>query len=127
MRAVIGFRLRHSTETALLSYTNRIFSNMDRIHLFLLCLLDLSKYFGAIPHSLLLVKHQGPYSCLFAYARILRTQKPCVRKNGILTSGLRTYDHFQICVRKNSLSCVRKQIVGILVCLAYAKSTTAML
>ena len=53
-----GFRPRHSTETALLSVTNRIFSNMDRTHLSLLCLLDLSKCFDTIPHSLLLIKLQ---------------------------------------------------------------------
>ena len=46
------------------------------------------------------IGYLGLYSCLFAYARILRTQKLCVRKSGILASGLRTYDHFQICVRK---------------------------
>ena len=51
-----GFRPRHSTETALLSITNRIFSNMDRGHVSLLCLLDLSKCFDVIPHSQLLSK-----------------------------------------------------------------------
>ena len=40
----------------LLSVTNRIFSNMDRSHVSLLCLLDLSKCFDVIPHSLLLSK-----------------------------------------------------------------------
>ena len=49
-----GFRPRHSTETALLSVTNRIFSNMDRGQVSLLCLLDLSKCFDVIPHSQLL-------------------------------------------------------------------------
>ena len=53
-----GFRSHHSTETALLSVTNRIFSNMDRGHVSLLCLLDLSKCFDVIPHSLLLSKLQ---------------------------------------------------------------------
>ena len=70
---------------------------------------------------------QGPYSYLFAYARNLRTPKLCVRKNGILSSGLLTYDNFQTCVRKKSFSCVRKQIFGILTCLAYAKSHATML
>ena len=53
-----GFRPRHSIETALLSITNRIFSNMDRGHVSLLCLLDLSKCFDVIPHSQLLDKLQ---------------------------------------------------------------------
>ena len=51
-----GFRPRHSTETALLSVTNRILSNMDHGHISLLCLLDLSKCFDVIPHHLLLSK-----------------------------------------------------------------------
>ena len=53
-----GFRPRHSIETALLSVTNRIFSNMDRGHVSLLCLIDLSKCFDVIPHSQLLNKLQ---------------------------------------------------------------------
>ena len=53
-----GFRTRHSTETALLSVTNRIFSNMDRGHVSLLCLLDLTKCFDVIPHDQLLTKLQ---------------------------------------------------------------------
>ena len=53
-----GFRPHHSTETALLSVTNRIFSNMDRGHVSLLCLLDLSKCFDVIPHQLLVSKLQ---------------------------------------------------------------------
>ena len=53
-----GFRSSHSTETALLSVTNHIFSNMDRGHVSLLCLLDLSKCFDVIPHSLLISKLQ---------------------------------------------------------------------
>ena len=53
-----GFRPHHSTKTALLSVTNRIFSNMDRGHVSLLCLLDLSKCLDVIPHLLLLSKLQ---------------------------------------------------------------------
>ena len=53
-----GFRPRHSTETALLTVTNRIYSDMDRGLLSLLCLLDLSKCFDVIPHSQLLSKFQ---------------------------------------------------------------------
>ena len=53
-----GFRPHHSTEAALLTVTNKIFSNMDRGHLSLLCLLDLSKCFDVIPHSQLLSKLQ---------------------------------------------------------------------
>ena len=53
-----GFRSQNSTETALLSVTNRIFSNMDCGHISLLCLLGLSKCFDVIPHSPLLSKLQ---------------------------------------------------------------------
>ena len=81
-----------------------------------------------VTHSCMLdLPDQGPYSYLFAYARNLRTPKLCARKNGILSSGLLTCDNFQTCVRKKSFSCVRKQIFGILTCLAYAKSHATML
>ena len=75
-----GFRPRHSTETALLSVTNRIFSNMDRGHVSLLCLLDLSKCFDVIPHSQLLSKLQlyGVDPTWFSSYLTGHTQSVCV-------------------------------------------------
>ena len=51
-----GFRSNHSTDTALLSVTDHVFSAMDRSHITLLCLLDCSKCFDVIPHDPLLRK-----------------------------------------------------------------------
>ena len=75
-----GFRPHHCTETALLSVTNRIFSNMDRGHVSLLCLLDLSKCFDVIPHSLLLSKLQlyGIDPDWFSSYLIGHTQSVCI-------------------------------------------------
>ena len=52
-----GFRPRHSTETALLSVTDRILAATDRGEISMLCLLDLSKCFDVINHELLLKKN----------------------------------------------------------------------
>lgn len=53
-----GFRPRHSTETALISISDRILSANDRGEISLLCMLDLSKCFDVIDHSKLLSKLQ---------------------------------------------------------------------
>ena len=53
-----GFRCNHSTDTALLSVTDHVFSAMDRSQITLLCLLDCSKCFDVIPHDPLLRKLQ---------------------------------------------------------------------
>ena len=51
-----GFRTNHSTDTALLTVTDRVFEAMDRREITLLCLLDLSKCFDVVPHDGLLTK-----------------------------------------------------------------------
>ena len=51
-----GFRPNHSTDTALLTVTDKVFSAMDHSDVTLLCLLDLSKCFDVIPHDRLLDK-----------------------------------------------------------------------
>ena len=51
-----GFRPRHSTETALLSVTDRILNATDRGEISMLCLIDLSKCFDVIDHELLIKK-----------------------------------------------------------------------
>ena len=53
-----GFRTNHSTETALLTMTDRVYEAMDRRQVALLCMLDLSKCFDVIPYDRLLVKLQ---------------------------------------------------------------------
>ena len=54
-----GFRSLHSTETALLTVSDHILSAIDHQKLTLLCLIDLSKCFDVIDHSLLLSKLQS--------------------------------------------------------------------
>ena len=51
-----GFRPRHSTETALLSFTDRILTATDRGEISILCLIDLSKCFDVIDRELLIQK-----------------------------------------------------------------------
>ena len=53
-----GFRVKHSTETALITVSDHILSAIDQQELTLLCLLDLSKCFDVIDHSKLLSKLQ---------------------------------------------------------------------
>lgn len=53
-----GFRPQHSTETALLTMSDKILSAMDQSEISLLCLIDLSKCFDVINHSKLLTKLQ---------------------------------------------------------------------
>ena len=51
-----GFRPKLSTETALLKITDRIYHNMDNKKISLLLLLDLSKAFDSVHHTILLEK-----------------------------------------------------------------------
>ncbi len=51
-----GFRPKLSTETALLTVTNTIYSNMDKKKLSLITLCDLSKAFDSVNHEMLMEK-----------------------------------------------------------------------
>ena len=51
-----GFRPKLSTETALLTITDRLYRNIDNKKISLLLLLDLSKAFDSVNHSILLEK-----------------------------------------------------------------------
>ena len=51
-----GFRPRHSTETALVSVADRILTASDQGEISLLCLIDPSKCFDIIDHSIILCK-----------------------------------------------------------------------
>ena len=53
-----GFRRQHSTATALINMTDEILRGMDRSHVTLLTLLDLSRCFDVIDHDTLLEKLQ---------------------------------------------------------------------
>ena len=53
-----AYRACHSTETALLKVQNDLLLNMDRGHVTLLVLLDLSWVFDTIDHSILLSRLQ---------------------------------------------------------------------
>ena len=53
-----GFRTHHSTETALVTISDRVLLANDQNQISLLCLLDLSKCFDVIDHSKLLQKLQ---------------------------------------------------------------------
>ena len=53
-----GFRSNHSTDTALLTVTDRVFQAMDKRDVTLLCMLGLSKCFDVVPHEKLLNKMQ---------------------------------------------------------------------
>ncbi len=51
-----GFRPQLTTETALITLTNNLYSNMDNEKLSLVTLLDLSKAFDSVHHATLLKK-----------------------------------------------------------------------
>jgi len=51
-----GYRTHHSTETALMEVNDKILSAMDRSEISLLVLIDLSKCFDVVDHSMLLNK-----------------------------------------------------------------------
>lgn len=86
-----GFRKGFSTATALASVTNDIIEAYDRGLISVLLLLDFSKAFDTIDHTLLLAKlkyygfDDGSHALINSYLRG-RSQKVCV--NGNVSSGL---------------------------------------
>jgi len=88
-----GFRTRHSTETALITVSDRILSAMNQQEVTLLCLLDLSKAFDVIDHQKLLSKLQahGIDPSWFATYLSGHTQSVCAvdgRGNRLLSTPL---------------------------------------
>ena len=67
-----GFRPRHSTETALVSVSDHILSAIDRGDVSLLCLVDLSKCFDVIDHSVLIDKLELHSVCSSWFQSYLR-------------------------------------------------------
>ena len=53
-----AYRKGHSTETALLRVVNDILSNMNKQHVSILVLLDLSAAFDTVDHAILLRRHE---------------------------------------------------------------------
>ena len=51
-----GYRRYHSTETALIDVSSKLFASMDAQNVSLLCLLDMSSAFDCVDHALLLKK-----------------------------------------------------------------------
>ena len=82
-----GFRARLSTETALLTITNKIYENIEQKKISLLLLLDLSKAFDSVSHQILLDKLCKVYIDPFWFQDYLKNRVQSVRMGSVLSSS----------------------------------------
>ena len=84
-------RQHHSTETALLKVKNDILMNMNKGHVTLLVLLDLSAAFDTIDHSILIMSLQSRFGVwgqvLELFSGYLRNRSQRISVNGTLSDG----------------------------------------
>ncbi len=83
-----GFRPKLSTETALTSITNNIFSNLDNKQISLLTLCDLSKAFDSVNHNTLTKKLLKVSVDTFWFKNYLNERTQSVRVNNTISSKL---------------------------------------
>ena len=95
-----GFRSNHSTDTALLTVTDRVFEAMDKREVSLLCMLDLSKCFDVVPHDRLVKKMQlynidtrwfGSYLAGHFQRVVAQDQRGCRSVSARLSNPIGTY------------------------------------
>ncbi|MEL6988474.1 MAG: reverse transcriptase family protein [Bacteroidota bacterium] len=81
-----GFRPCLSTETALLTITNKIYENIENKKVSLLLLLDLSKAFDSVNHQILLEKLSKLHIDSFWFKNYLTNRFQSVRLGSIISS-----------------------------------------
>ena len=81
-----AYRKGHSTETALLRVVNDILSNMNKQHVSILVLLDLSAAFDTVDHAILLRRLETSFgitdAALAWFSSYLSGRSQCVSVNG---------------------------------------------
>ena len=81
-----AYRKGHSTETALLRVVNDILSNMNKQHVSILVLLDLSAAFDTVDHAILLRRLETSFgitdAALAWFSSYLSGRSQCVSING---------------------------------------------
>ena len=82
-----GFRPHLSTETALLTITNKIYENIEDRKISLLLLLDLSKAFDSVSHQILLSKCEKVNVDSFWFEDYLKNRVQSVRIGNTLSSS----------------------------------------
>ena len=81
-----GFRPRLSTQTALLKVSDKIYDNIDKKKISLLLLLDLSKAFDSVNHSILIRKCQALHIDPSWFTDYLRNRLQSVRLKHVISS-----------------------------------------
>ena len=103
-----GFRPHLSTETALLTITNKIYENIELKKISLLLLLDLSKAFDSVSHQILLDKCCMLNIDSFWFEDYLKNRAQSVRIGSILSSS-----------RENNFGVPQGSILGPLLFIIY--------
>ena len=81
-----GFRPKLSTETALLKLSDKIYDNIDNRKISILLLLDLSKAFDSVNHTILLEKCKNMNIDKSWFESYLKNRFQSVRLNGAISS-----------------------------------------